>query len=170
MPGQAATAPRGKGMSLADGCAVLGQEGHTGVVTRGLPVSSVPVLLHSRLRCLHCFPLHPHRLVLSLSEIGRLGHWPPNLYPPLVRVALGTFTAKVYWQSPGQRSRDTQALTVFWKWSMAAGQLWWTQGACRRASMNLLQSPLTPPPLWQSMGSSQCTSYGFSPHCYMLTT
>ncbi|XP_036786559.2 CAAX prenyl protease 2 isoform X1 [Manis pentadactyla] len=41
--------------------AVLGQEGHTGVVTRGLPVSSVPVLLHSRLRCLHCFPLHPHR-------------------------------------------------------------------------------------------------------------
>lgn len=69
MPGQAATAPRGKGMSLADGCAVLGQEGHTGVVTRGLPVSSVPVLLHSRLRCLHCFPLHPHRLVLSLSWV-----------------------------------------------------------------------------------------------------
>ncbi|XP_072646169.1 CAAX prenyl protease 2 isoform X2 [Canis lupus baileyi] len=34
---------------------------HTGVVTRGLPVSSVPVLLHSCLRCLHCFPLHPHR-------------------------------------------------------------------------------------------------------------
>ncbi|XP_033612686.1 CAAX prenyl protease 2 isoform X4 [Fukomys damarensis] len=25
------------------------------------PVSSVPVLLHSCLRCLHCFPLHPHR-------------------------------------------------------------------------------------------------------------
>lgn len=69
MLGQAATAPRGKGMSLADGCAVLGQEGHTGVVTRGLPVSSVPVLLHSCLRCLHCFPLHPHRLVLSLSWV-----------------------------------------------------------------------------------------------------
>ncbi|XP_034500521.1 CAAX prenyl protease 2 isoform X7 [Ailuropoda melanoleuca] len=41
--------------------AVLGQEEHAGVVTRGLPVSSVPVLLHSCLRCLHCFPLHPHR-------------------------------------------------------------------------------------------------------------
>lgn len=66
---QAATAPRGKGMSLADGCAVLGQEERTGVVTRGLPVSSVPVLLHSCLRCLHCFPLHPHRLVLSLSWV-----------------------------------------------------------------------------------------------------
>ncbi|XP_035119327.1 CAAX prenyl protease 2 isoform X1 [Callithrix jacchus] len=41
--------------------AVLGQEGCAGVVTRGLPVSSVPVLLHSCLRCLHCFPLHPYR-------------------------------------------------------------------------------------------------------------
>nr|XP_025735091.1 CAAX prenyl protease 2 isoform X2 [Callorhinus ursinus] len=41
--------------------AVLGQEEHAGVVTRGLPVSSVPVLLHSGLRCLHCFPLHPNR-------------------------------------------------------------------------------------------------------------
>lgn len=56
-------------MSLADGHAVLGQEEHAGVVTRGLPVSSVPVLLHSCLRCLHCFPLHPHRLVLSLSWV-----------------------------------------------------------------------------------------------------
>ena len=48
---------------------VLGLEEHAGVVTRGLPVSSVPVLLHSCLRRLHCFPLHPHRLVLSLSRV-----------------------------------------------------------------------------------------------------
>lgn len=56
--------PSGERISLADGCTVLGQEGHASVVTPGLPVSSVPVLLHSCLRCLHRFPLHPYRLVL----------------------------------------------------------------------------------------------------------
>lgn len=81
MVGQAATAlGGGDGGSLADGCVVRGQEGRAGVVTRGLPVSSVPVLLHSRLRCLHCFPLHPHRLVLSPSWVPggpqeRVGEW-----------------------------------------------------------------------------------------------
>lgn len=34
-------------------------------------VSSVPVLLHRCLWCLHGFPLHPHRLVLSFSCILR---------------------------------------------------------------------------------------------------
>ncbi|XP_044115727.1 CAAX prenyl protease 2 isoform X1 [Neovison vison] len=43
------------------GSIFLSAEEHAAVVTRGLPVSSVPVLLHSCLRCLHCFPLHPHR-------------------------------------------------------------------------------------------------------------
>ncbi|XP_078197651.1 CAAX prenyl protease 2 isoform X3 [Callithrix jacchus] len=61
--------------------AVLGQEGCAGVVTRGLPVSSVPVLLHSCLRCLHCFPLHPYRMHLASAQQphastrpGRRGH------------------------------------------------------------------------------------------------
>lgn len=34
-------------------------------------ISSLPVLLHCCLWCLHGFPLHPHRLVLSFSWVSR---------------------------------------------------------------------------------------------------
>lgn len=78
MLGQQPLAPGGRGCLWLMGVQCWDRKGLQ-VWLRGLHVSSVPVLLHSCLRCLHCFPLHPDRLVLSLSRVsggsGPRGGW-----------------------------------------------------------------------------------------------
>lgn len=69
MLGQQPLPPGGRGCLWLMGVQCWDRKGLQ-VWLRGLHVSSVPVLLHSCLRCLHCFPLHPDRLVLSLSRVS----------------------------------------------------------------------------------------------------
>lgn len=60
MLGQQPLPPGGRGCLWLMGVQCWDRKGLQ-VWLRGLHVSSVPVLLHSCLRCLHCFPLHPDR-------------------------------------------------------------------------------------------------------------